>query len=67
MQVEHSNEVWNGGFESGKYASKRGLELQLATDEITARYRYHALRWAWMSHSLFITARPCCSSLLRAS
>jgi hypothetical protein len=45
VYVEHSNEVWNGLFAQARYASERGKALGLASDDLTARYRYHALRW----------------------
>ncbi|KAG2446050.1 hypothetical protein HXX76_000652 [Chlamydomonas incerta] len=42
VYVEYSNEVWNPGFDSYKWARDRGLALKLSTDGQTAAYRYHA-------------------------
>jgi hypothetical protein len=44
IYVEHSNEVWNGGFPQGKYATAKGKELGLSTNDYTARYLYHGKR-----------------------
>jgi hypothetical protein len=44
VYVEYSNEVWNGLFPQAKYASERGLHLNLSTSEHTARYRYYSQR-----------------------
>jgi hypothetical protein len=45
IYVEHSNEVWNGAFSQGKYATQKGKELGLSTNDYTARYLYHGKRW----------------------
>ncbi|KAG2452608.1 hypothetical protein HYH02_002845 [Chlamydomonas schloesseri] len=42
LYVEYSNEVWNTGFDSYKWARDRGLALKLSTDGQVAAYRYHA-------------------------
>lgn len=42
--VEHSNEVWNGGFEQAGYARDQGLALGLSTDEYQAQLYYNAKR-----------------------
>jgi hypothetical protein len=44
VYVEHSNEVWNGGYPQAAYARQRGLELALSTNAGEAQIRYHALR-----------------------
>ena len=44
VYVEHSNEVWNGGYPQALYAQQRGLALGLSTNPGEARVRYHALR-----------------------
>ena len=44
IYVEHSNEVWNGAFPQGKYATQKGKELGLSTNDYTARYLYHGKR-----------------------
>jgi hypothetical protein len=42
--IEHSNEVWNGGFAQYHYAAKEGKRLKLAEDEWEAAYRYNVKR-----------------------
>jgi len=44
VYVEHSNEVWNGGYPQARYAQQRGLELGLSANPSEAQIRYHALR-----------------------
>jgi hypothetical protein len=44
VYVEHSNEVWNGGYPQAYYAQQRGLALGLSTNPGEAQTRYHALR-----------------------
>jgi len=44
VYVEHSNEVWNGGYPQAFYAQRRGLELGLSTNPGEAQMRYHARR-----------------------
>jgi hypothetical protein len=44
VYIEHSNEVWNGGYPQARYAQQRGLELGLSTNPAEAQARYHALR-----------------------
>lgn len=42
--VEYSNEVWNSIFEQHKYASRKGIELGLATKKWEAAWRYTGIR-----------------------
>lgn len=42
--VEHSNEVWNGGFQQSKDASQAGLQLKFADKPWEAAFRYYAHR-----------------------
>ena len=42
--VENSNEVWNGGFQQNKDASKAGLQLKFAYKPWEAALRYYAYR-----------------------
>jgi hypothetical protein len=58
--VEHSNEVWNSLFAQGKYASEQGKALGLASDDLTGRYRYHAMRWAALTR-LLPACMPACA------
>jgi hypothetical protein len=44
VYIEHSNEVWNGGFPQAQYAQQRGLALGLSSDAYQAQLRYQALR-----------------------
>ena len=44
VYLEHSNEVWNGGFEQAGYARERGLALGLSTDAYQAQLFYHSRR-----------------------
>jgi len=42
--IEHSNEVWNNGFQQANYASQQGIALGLASDPYLAQIRYHSKR-----------------------
>lgn len=44
VYIEHSNEVWNGGFQQAAYAQQQGLQMGLASDPYLAGVRYHSLR-----------------------
>jgi len=44
IYVEHSNEVWNRGFEQARYAQERGLALELDSNPKEAQVRYHSKR-----------------------
>lgn len=42
--VEHSNEVWNGGFDQHHYATKQGQALRLSNQAWEGGFLYHAKR-----------------------
>ncbi|MES2547714.1 MAG: hypothetical protein V4575_08400 [Pseudomonadota bacterium] len=42
--VEHSNEVWNGGFQQHHDAAKAGLQLRFSDQPWEAALKYHAYR-----------------------
>ena len=44
VYIEHSNEVWNGGFAQASYAQQHGLQMGLSGDPYLAGVRYHSLR-----------------------
>lgn len=44
VYIEHSNEVWNGGFVQAGYCQQKGLQLGLASDPYLAGVRYHSKR-----------------------
>ncbi|MBN2083562.1 hypothetical protein JW859_15310 [bacterium] len=44
VYLEHSNEVWNGGFEQANYARERGLALGLSENDYQAQLFYHSRR-----------------------
>lgn len=49
IYIEHSNEVWNSFFDSGKFARQKGLELNLSSDPFTAQILWHANRTVTIS------------------
>ncbi|MBX3440980.1 MAG: hypothetical protein KF774_01145 [Planctomyces sp.] len=44
VYVEHSNEVWNFGFEQARYAAAEGKRLQLSDNEYQGALRFHSRR-----------------------
>jgi len=42
--IEHSNEVWNGGFDQHHYAAKQGQALKLSNQAWEGAFLYHAKR-----------------------
>jgi hypothetical protein len=52
LDVEYSNETWNGGFKQAHYCCDEGLALGLDTNRWTAGFRFHA----WAAIRLFRAA-----------
>lgn len=45
VYIEYSNEIWNSGtFRHYQYTSRKGLELGLSTDPVTASFAYQVYR-----------------------